>query len=218
MTSQRADNRVGLGRMQFNFAIARDRDEFSGRRVSDGIDRFARWYFRLDPRHREFLGFELRRRFGPGVNPGPDECDLFRFEFLALFSRRHDQLFAVLFKPALDQPHEQALLAFAGNNHRAALAALHQQIEALHDQFGFRILRPVAFKAMLSEDRVHGRVIVRRRRFRRRPRRAAYSCTRKARQGLGDQPRRAQLRRTTSELRQPTADGAVRLDQTPPRR
>ena len=140
MPCKRADNRVGLGRTQLDFAIAGDRDELPGRRIGDGIDGFARWYCRLDPRHREFLGFELRRRFGPGVNPGPDERDLFRFEFLALFSRRHDQLFAVLFDPAFNQPHEQALLAFAGDNHRAALAALHQQVEALHDQFGLRIL------------------------------------------------------------------------------
>src|SRR5207247_200778 len=34
-----------------------------------------------------------------------------------------------------------------------------------HDQFGFRVLRAVAFKAMLSEDRVHSRVIVRWRRL-----------------------------------------------------
>src|SRR5213594_4630708 len=148
---------MGFRRAQFNFGITRNRDEFYDRGVGDGIDGFAWWRFRLDPRHDEFPGFELGWWFGTGVDPGPDERDLFRFEFFALFPRRHDQLFAILFDPAFDQPHEQAFLAFAGDNHRAALAPLHQQVETLHHEFGFRILRAVAFQAMLGEDCVHSR-------------------------------------------------------------
>ena len=159
MVFERADNGARLGRTQLDLSIAGDGDEFPGRLVRDCVDRFARWNPGFDLRRDQLPDFHFRRRFGPGVNPGTDERDLFRLEFFAFFRRRHDQFLAFLFDPALDQFHQQAFVAFAGNDHCAAFAAFHQQFVRFHDQLSFRLGRSVAIEAILGEDRVNGGII-----------------------------------------------------------
>ena len=159
MAFEGAYNRARLGRTQLDLSIAGDGDEFFGRQVSNRVDRFARWHLRLDLRREQLPDFHFHRRFGSGVNPGLDERDLVRLELGALFSRGHDQGLAVLFDPAFDHFHQQALRAFAGNDHGAALAAFHQQFVRFHDQLALRLGRSVAIEAIFGDDRVNGGVI-----------------------------------------------------------
>ena len=159
MVFERVDHRARLGRTQFDLSIPREGDEFPGRLVRDCVDRFAWWNPGFDLRRDQLSDFHFRWRFGSGVNPRFDKRDLFRFEFFALFSRRHDQFLAVLFDPALDQFHQQAFVAFAGNDHCAAFAAFHQQFVRFHDQLSFRLRRSVAIQAIFGEDCVNGGII-----------------------------------------------------------
>ena len=45
-------------------------------------------------------------------------------------------------------------------SNQATHATLQQQIEALHDELGFRVLRAVALEAMFGEDSFDGGVVV----------------------------------------------------------
>ena len=126
MALEGLDDGVRFRGAQFNLAVAPRRDPFPARTVSEGVDRVARGNLRLNFRNGQLLGLELGGRPGAGVNPGADQRDLLGLQCIAFFWRRHDQFFAVLFDPALDHPHEQALLALARNNHRAASTPFHE--------------------------------------------------------------------------------------------
>src|SRR5207245_10070485 len=53
MSLERADNRAGLRCTEFDLAVAGDSEEFSGRQVSDCVDRLAGWDFGDEFRHNQ---------------------------------------------------------------------------------------------------------------------------------------------------------------------
>ena len=165
MTLQRAHDGARLGRAKLDLAITREGEELFRGRVGDRTDGLPRRDLGFDSRDDEFLRFEVNGWFGAGVNPGFDQRDLRRLELVA-FARRHDFLFAVLLEFPFDHAHQKALVALAGNDDRAALAAFHQQIKRFHDQFPFRLGRAVAIEAMFREDRFDQGGVIRGRRGR----------------------------------------------------
>src|SRR5687767_3463470 len=126
---------------QFHFAIAGDGKKIGLRREGQRVDRPARRGFQRNLRRYEF------ERFGwptwpsrTGINPGFDERNLIKAEFLPLGPWRHDLAFAVFLPRAFNGLYEHALGAFPGNDVGAALTTLHQQIITFENQLALGVL------------------------------------------------------------------------------
>ena len=95
---------------------------------------------------------------GAGLDPGSNNGDFFRGEFLAL-AGRHDFLFAVFFEATFDHLNEQTVGAVAGADCCPDFTAFHQGLETFQHELSLGILCGVAIQAMRTEDVIHGGVI-----------------------------------------------------------